>query len=121
MCQRQKAADLSVEQAQKICRYEATQAMPYVEPFSVAYHTRENLIGQCLEAKGFDQRLIGQRNIYTGTVTPYCTPATPARGECLIHRLRATRLLFASMDHLCLRCKSCIFALLGAFASSDPA
>ena len=64
------SGDLSVEQAQKVCRYEATQAMPYVEPFSVAYYTRENLIGQCLEAKGFEQRLIGQQNIYTGTVTP---------------------------------------------------
>jgi hypothetical protein len=61
---------LTVAQAEKACQYEISLAHGYIEPFSVKAAEASNQFGMCMQAKGFEQRLVGNRNIYTGTVTP---------------------------------------------------
>jgi hypothetical protein len=63
------SGNMTLEQAEKICRYEASLAYPY-EPFSYDVAVRNGQFGLCIQAKGFQEGEIGDRNIFTGTVTP---------------------------------------------------
>lgn len=64
------AGNLTADQALKQCTHEIMMAHPNAAPFSYESSMAQAQYPYCMEAKGFEQKIVGDRNLYTGTVTP---------------------------------------------------